>query len=253
MIEGIKEIIYFQLSGKFAHFRKFYTNSSSLSYSVPPRTALTGLLASILKIPRDNYYDIFAPDKIKFSVNVDKDSKIKKVTQSLNYIHYKYYKMLVGKSGKFQHSQCKFELLTSKNHKIKYNVYIALLSSNEKLKRLQEKLKNRNFGYGLYLGQRPFHADISKFRIIPKDKVKFLSESEFIDSYITTDRIKELDITRNPEASLLRERMPCHFKKVKKGREIADVKTFAVEKNGKRLFGSFENIIKVKDKHLYFH
>ncbi|KPA09783.1 CRISPR-associated protein Cas5 domain protein, partial [Candidatus Magnetomorum sp. HK-1] len=41
---SILKILSFRLNGRFAHFRKFYTNSSSLSYFVPPRTAIIGML-----------------------------------------------------------------------------------------------------------------------------------------------------------------------------------------------------------------
>ncbi|MCB5267201.1 MAG: CRISPR-associated protein Cas5, partial [Candidatus Cloacimonetes bacterium] len=44
-------ILELRLSGNLAHFRKFYTNASSLSYTIPPRTAICGLVASILMLP----------------------------------------------------------------------------------------------------------------------------------------------------------------------------------------------------------
>ena len=90
MNHPIEKIIMFKLSGKFAHFRKFYTNASSLSYLIPPRTVIIGLIASILKIPRDEYYDIFNEDNLKVSVCIPKNLEIRKQTQSLNYLHNKY-------------------------------------------------------------------------------------------------------------------------------------------------------------------
>ena len=48
------KIIVFDIKGKFAHFRKFYTNSSSLTYGIPPRTAICGILAAILGLERDS-------------------------------------------------------------------------------------------------------------------------------------------------------------------------------------------------------
>jgi len=40
--------IRFVLAGKFAHFRRFYTNSSSLTYPIPPPPTLRGLLGAAL-------------------------------------------------------------------------------------------------------------------------------------------------------------------------------------------------------------
>lgn len=62
------KIIIFELWGKFAHFRKFYTNSSSLSYSVPPRTTIEGIIAAILGYERDSYYEKFNPDNLYVAV-----------------------------------------------------------------------------------------------------------------------------------------------------------------------------------------
>ena len=50
------DLLVFDISGKFAHFRKYYTNSSSLTYLVPPRTSIYGLIAGILGLERDSYY-----------------------------------------------------------------------------------------------------------------------------------------------------------------------------------------------------
>jgi CRISPR-associated protein, Cas5h family len=40
-----------------AHFRKVYSNSTSLSYYFPPRTTVLGIVAAALGLPRDSYYD----------------------------------------------------------------------------------------------------------------------------------------------------------------------------------------------------
>jgi CRISPR-associated protein Cas5, N-terminal domain len=45
------------LRGRMAHFRKVYSNSTSLSYYFPPRTTVLGIVAAALGLPRDSYYD----------------------------------------------------------------------------------------------------------------------------------------------------------------------------------------------------
>ncbi|MCS7245973.1 MAG: CRISPR-associated protein Cas5, partial [candidate division WOR-3 bacterium] len=46
-------LISFELKGKFAHFRAFYSNATAISYYFPPRTTLVGLVAGILGRERD--------------------------------------------------------------------------------------------------------------------------------------------------------------------------------------------------------
>jgi CRISPR-associated protein Cas5h len=79
----IMDIIIFEISGKFAHFRKFYTNSSSLSYSVPSRTTVEGIIAAILGLERDTYYEKLSLDNCKIAI--EKVNKTRKINQSLNY------------------------------------------------------------------------------------------------------------------------------------------------------------------------
>jgi len=43
------------LCGKFAHFRRFYTNSSSLSYPIPPPSTIRGLVAAALGLEPSDY------------------------------------------------------------------------------------------------------------------------------------------------------------------------------------------------------
>lgn len=66
------EVIIFDIMGRNAHFRKFYTNSSSLSYLVPPRTVIAGLIAGLLGLPserftndeKETYYEKFKSGKL---------------------------------------------------------------------------------------------------------------------------------------------------------------------------------------------
>jgi len=47
----------FSVRGYMAHFRKVYSNSTSLSYYFPPRTTLMGLVAAAMGKDRDSYYE----------------------------------------------------------------------------------------------------------------------------------------------------------------------------------------------------
>ena len=63
------KILCFELWGNYAHFRTFYTTSSPLSFAIPPRTAVAGLLGAILGLA-DEYTEIFAPDKSLIGIEV---------------------------------------------------------------------------------------------------------------------------------------------------------------------------------------
>lgn len=54
------EVLQFKISGFMAHFRKVFSNSTSLSYFFPPRTTVVGMLAAALGRDRDSYYEEFS-------------------------------------------------------------------------------------------------------------------------------------------------------------------------------------------------
>lgn len=257
MKDDIDRIISFKLCGKFAHFRKFYTNSSSLSYLVPPRTVVIGLLASILKIPRDEYYEIFSEEKCKISVSVSPGIKIRKQTQSMNYLHTKYFNLIAkgNPKGIAQHSQCKLELLMSpEDGNIEYCIYVGYHSDNDTFIRLEQHLAKNDLGYGLYLGQRQFRCFIEDFRIITD--LIFMSESEYLDSICIEDNWE--DFVPNGDIRIISEQMPIHFIKAtgKKqiGREPTTVRRVYFESSGKRLKGLYKNCYLLEgDRYISFY
>ena len=256
MNHAIDKIIKFKLSGKFAHFRKFYTNASSLSYLIPPRTVIIGLIASILKIPRDEYYDVFDEESLKVSVCIPKNLEIRKQTQSLNYLHNKYFNLIAKGNGTMQHSQCKLELLMfSIDRNIEYIVYLGFNHHNKIINKLEEKLIKKDFGFGVYFGQRQFKADIEFENTFEDYEFVFYEKSQFLDSACSEENFISCDFSS--EIDILTEQMPVHFKQIrsrnKTGREPITVKKVFFEKKGRRITGEFRNCYFVDDKYISFY
>lgn len=256
MNSKIDKIIMFKLSGKFAHFRKFYTNASSLSYLIPPRTVIIGLIASILKIPRDEYYDIFNEENLKVSVCIPKNLEIRKQTQSLNYLHNKYFNLIAKGKGISQHSQCKLELLMFPLDKsIEYIIYIGCDHKNEIINKLEEKLIENDLGFGVYFGQRQFKADVEFIDSFKNSDIVFIEKSKFLDSVCSEDNF--IDCNFSSEIDVLAEQMPIHFKQIKSGsktgREPIKVKKVFFEKKGRRMEGEFRNCYLVNDNYISFY
>lgn len=263
MTQHIDHLIAFTLSGRFAHFRKFYTNSSSLSYLVPPRTVVMGILASILMIPRDAYYDTFNPDLCKISVSAAPGSDIKKTIQSVNLLHDSYYSLLNGRTAKAKamHSQCKMELLLSgKKQPVSYILFVSFPGNPELAARLQEKLSAGHRGYGVYMGQRQFRADAQLLESFGAGDIAFLEQSDYLDSVCLQDNV--VTFRENKEKAdfhVVAEQMPIHMKAVpakregQSAREPVAVKRVLFEKNGNRLFGTFKNCYRAGQRVISFY
>lgn len=61
----------FTVSGQYAQFRRIDTTTTKQTYRVPPRTTLAGLLAAILGLERDSYYEMFAPGRSAIAICID--------------------------------------------------------------------------------------------------------------------------------------------------------------------------------------
>ena len=57
-----KELLIFDITGEYGHFRKYNTTTSPLTYSVPTRTAIAGMLGAILGMERETRDGRYAED-----------------------------------------------------------------------------------------------------------------------------------------------------------------------------------------------
>lgn len=225
------EIIAFDLSGKMAHFRKYYTNSSSLSYYFPPRTTIIGLIAGLLGFERDSYYEIFSPEKTKISLIIK--SPLRKITQTINYIWANDVKYL--NSSKGQHTQVPFEIVLPQDIKENICYRIFFYHKDKKLfDNFKEKLKTYTFCFPPYLGITEFIGNIEFIGEGFANKVK--DKNIELDSIINVDFIKKnnLNLETYIGAHYVKEKMPFSFDK---NRSIKDpAKEFIGElKNSKIL------------------
>ncbi|MCD5397736.1 CRISPR-associated protein Cas5 [candidate division NPL-UPA2 bacterium] len=66
------ELIVFQLKGYFAHFLRAEASASALSYPIPPRTVILGMLGAVLGLPKDKPQVVLEPASIAIRGRVPK-------------------------------------------------------------------------------------------------------------------------------------------------------------------------------------
>lgn len=217
------KIVIFELSGKFAHFRKFYTNSSSLSYSVPPRTTAEGIIAAILGYDRDSYYDILNVDKL--GIAVEKVGRTRKIMQSLNYIRATSPGDIISPK---EHTQIPFELLTG-DENVRYRFYVTHREQTV-LEEIKGRISNNRPVYPLCFGSASFGCYIDYIECVTGNRMES-NEYEIISTVINNDKIEEIYI-ENIQGSLIKERMPRDFGE---DRVINEVGTYIYEESGEPL------------------
>jgi len=231
----INKVLVFSIKGKTAHFKKYYSNKSSLTYKIPSRTVLMGMVASILKYSRDNYYDELSPANAKFGLKIKKPGST----------HFECMNYLKEGGG---HTQVRLQLLLPKENNLEYKVYFT--HKDEKIiNELKNKIQNKKLGYGVFFGQRQFRANIDFNYIIDDINIEENYKGE-IATLTYKNNVKDFKAGNNLD--LIIDSMPISFKKSQNGREPQSIKEILYEENGGKLKGKFKEIIKTNNENISF-
>jgi CRISPR-associated protein Cas5h len=230
-----KDVLVFYIQGKFGHFKKYYSNKSSLTYKLPPSTVIMGMIASVLEEPRDSYYNWLSPPNSKIGIKI--------ITQGfthfecMNYLDYSN-----------PHVQTRLELLKAKDGNICYKIYF---NSNDikKIEKLVEKLKAKEFGYGIYLGQRQFIGFAEIDNIYQVNDV-YSNYEGLLETLTFKDNIIEL--LDNSDKKLNIDMMPIAFKNEENGKSrISELKSQVVyEETGKSINGKFKEVLQLSNNEI---
>lgn len=157
-----KTVLIFDVSSEYAHFRKFNTTTSPLTYSIPPRPALAGLLGAIIGIEREIAFgkynkgitplaDIFAKSKVDLAVQILRP--VQKVNIGFNLLDTE--KTASSFFNIKQRTQIEFELLKNPS----FRVYVAM-SEKDLFEDLVNRVKENKTHFSPYLGLSQFTASL---------------------------------------------------------------------------------------------
>lgn len=209
------EVVSFNIRGKMAHFRKFYSNSSALTYFIPPRTTITGMIAGLLGFKRDSYYEEFSLENCNIAVT--SCQPIKKTMQKMNYLKVESINDL--NASKENPSPTPVEFVIPQNIRSGYVDYKIWFHHKDKeiMKELKGLLEEdsifyKSFGSCMGLG--------TAFNVGWVDEVHFLEGKELlcenevlISSSIPIDEIRNINILNvgTDKYKLVKEEFPIEF------------------------------------------
>ena len=84
-MEGMMDkILKFKIWGDYAHFKKFYTTTSPLTFEFPPPPTIIGIISAIIGLDKNEYLEHFQnPDDFKIALSIQNPIKKVRWTQNL--------------------------------------------------------------------------------------------------------------------------------------------------------------------------
>lgn len=166
------KILVFDLKGDYAQFRKFFTNMSPLSFSIPPRTVLTGIIGALIGSDKETNPECFTKDNSFVALRLM--GPVSKARIAHNYLK-------VTSDKHFyrfeQHKPTNVEFLKN----VHYRVYFNHTDENI-YGTLKQNLMEHKTYYSISLGISGCLADFVYLG-------EFIPESISIDDYIIFDSV----------------------------------------------------------------
>lgn len=198
----MQKCLIFEVWGEWAHFRKIYTTSSPLTYSIPPRTAIAGLTAAIIGISKEQYYDFFTKDQALIGIRIM--NPIKKFRIGLNLVNTKTAKMFARVKDRTQVRQ---ELVK----KPRYRIYFSHCDS-KLYEKLHTLLINGQSYFTPYLGLSEYIAQIDYVGEFDIQEKASMGES-LINSVVPIPTRFPINLEGEDRGEYFKEILPGDFEK----------------------------------------
>ncbi len=227
-----KEILIFDISSEYGHFRKYNTTTSPLTYSIPTRTAVAGIIGAILGMEREISDGVFPVGVIPVQEFFSKQNAdiaiqiinpVKKENIAINLINTKTSFYDLTKAGR---TQIRFELLKD----VKYRIYLSLNDMGI-FNQLTNRLRQRKHHFSPYLGLAQFTATVD-FIDRTQAELRNNINAEYIEiiTAVNLSQIKdENPIEFDYSAMYSANNMPIEMNR---NREVQEYSEMLIERNG---------------------
>jgi CRISPR-associated protein Cas5h len=215
----------FEIWGKFASFRDPFTISQNISFPIPPKTTVAGMMASVLGV--EEYFEDSAFSSFQYSVVVI--NPIRKKSFSQNYIN-DYTSKVQTQLNNLKKSD--FEKIgkgfrDTKNPQKPINrelilnpKYLVFIKNFKYEKKIASYLQEKKSRFPFYLGNSEFAGNFKWIALSESKEKRF--ETATVDSFILEEDVKCIDFQEG-----------MRYSKV----------SFATKLNANRTPVEFENII----------
>ncbi len=229
-----KEVLIFDIQSEYGHFRKYNTTTSPLTYSIPTRTAIAGILGAILGMERelrDGVYpekaepvqEFFSKDRSDIAVQIMRP--VKKENIGFNLINTKMSFYDLTKAGR---TQIEFELVKD----VHYRIFLTM-DNKSKFKELSERIIHKRHHFTPYLGLAQFTTLVDFVQITNAQHVPGSCDFVEIITAVNMSKLQgEPPVEFQKEFFYSANNMPIAMNR---DREVLEYSEVLIEKNGNPL------------------
>lgn len=177
------KILKFKLWGDYAHFKKYYTTTSPLTFEFPPPPTIIGIISAIIGLDKkDNFYLTKFLEN-NYNITLKLNNPVRKVRWTQNLIDTKHHFWRIK-----NRTQIRIELLK----KPSFTIYFWH-QNYEIYKALKQHLENHTSIYSISLGLSELLAN---FEYLGEENLSEIPNGQFIqiDSVIPSKHISEKGI-----------------------------------------------------------
>jgi len=194
-------VLVFDIEGDYAHFRKFYTTTSPLTFSFPPPSTIAGILGAIYGCDKNEYLSDFGSDKCRIGLQIL--APIKKVRMGINLLETRgrNLKLPMSDPNYAPRTQIRTEFVKAP----RYRIYIA--HQDPKIfDALSENIKCHKSFYTVSLGLSELLADFRFVNIYEADESH--DEITELSTPITANNLHKDGLEIEEGKRYFKEKMP---------------------------------------------
>jgi CRISPR-associated protein Cas5h len=232
----MKDVLVFSINGDYAHFRKFFTTSSPLTFLFPPPPTILGMLGAILGIDKEDYLSVFSSEKCNVSVAIVKP--ITKVRMGINLINTKGGYWTPVKKGKHEpRTQIRTEFVKGPLYKI-----YVFHKDEDIFNSLKINIRNHHTVYTLSLGLSELIADFKYIGVFEGEYKSGIANLVTVIPF--RDDTEKLDIEIEEGKRYFRERIPLIMNDDRSIEKYGDV---LFEQTGKTIKCNLDKYIELEN------
>jgi CRISPR-associated protein Cas5h len=193
----------FDLWGEWGHFRKYYSTSSPLTFSVIPPTAVFGVLGAILGLENDENQYLKTLREANTRVGVGIRNPVKKSMFGLNLINTKGKVWVPKRRKEGARTQIRTEFLRDPA----FRLYVSM-NDRDLYKELVQRVKGHRPYYTVCLGLSELLANFSYVGEIDASKQSTVGKTVEVQSIIPMECVRKNGVPFAPGKRYKKERMP---------------------------------------------